>query len=58
MNTWERLGVFDLETTGLDVTQSRIVTAFVGVLDSSGELIESRAWIADPGIEILSLIHI
>jgi DNA polymerase-3 subunit epsilon len=52
MNTWERLGVFDLETTGLDVTQSRIVTAFVGVLDSSGELIESRAWIADPGIEI------
>jgi DNA polymerase-3 subunit epsilon len=28
------------------------VTAFVGVLDPSGELIESRAWIADPGIEI------
>jgi DNA polymerase-3 subunit epsilon len=52
MSTWERLGVFDLETTGLDVTQSRIVTAFVGVLDSNGELIESRAWIADPGIEI------
>ena len=53
MSSWERLGVFDLETTGLDVTQSRIVTAFVGVLDPSGELIESRAWIADPGIEIL-----
>jgi len=52
MSTWERLGVFDLETTGLDVTQSRIVTAFVGVLDSNGDLIESRAWIADPGIEI------
>ncbi len=52
MSTWERLGVFDLETTGLDVTQSRIVTAFVGVLDPDGELIESRAWIADPGIEI------
>jgi len=52
MSSWERLGVFDLETTGLDVTQSRIVTAFVGVLDPSGELIESRAWIADPGIEI------
>jgi DNA polymerase-3 subunit epsilon len=52
MSSWERLGVFDLETTGLDVTQSRIVTAFVGVLDSSGELIESRAWIADPGVEI------
>jgi DNA polymerase-3 subunit epsilon len=52
MNNWERLGVFDLETTGLDVTKSRIVTAFVGVLDPSGELIESSAWIADPGIEI------
>ena len=52
MSPWERLGVFDLETTGLDVTQSRIVTAFVGVLDPSGDLIESRAWIADPGIEI------
>ena len=52
MSSWERLGVFDLETTGLDVTQSRIVTAFVGVLDSTGELIESRAWIADPGVEI------
>lgn len=52
MSTWQRLGVFDLETTGLDVTQSRIVTAFVGVLDPDGELIESRAWIADPGIEI------
>ena len=52
MSTWQRLGVFDLETTGLDVTQSRIVTAFVGVLDPDGELIESRAWITDPGIEI------
>ena len=52
MSTWERLGVFDLETTGLDVTQSRIVTGFVGVLDAGGELIESHAWIADPGIDI------
>jgi DNA polymerase-3 subunit epsilon len=52
MSTWERLGVFDLETTGLDVTQSRIVTAFIGVLDSSGALVESTEWVADPGIEI------
>jgi DNA polymerase-3 subunit epsilon len=52
MSTWERLAVFDLETTGLDVTQSRIVTAFVGVLDSTGAVIESHDWIADPGIEI------
>jgi DNA polymerase-3 subunit epsilon len=52
MSTWERLGVFDLETTGLDVTQSRIVTAYIGVLDQSGAVIESHEWIADPGIEI------
>lgn len=52
MNTWERLGVFDLETTGLNVTTSRIVTAFIGVLDSTGAVIESHEWVADPGIEI------
>jgi DNA polymerase-3 subunit epsilon len=52
MNTWERLGVFDLETTGLSVTSSRIVTAFIGVLDSTGAVIESHEWVADPGIEI------
>ena len=52
MSDWNRLGVFDLETTGLDVTQSRIVTAFIGVLDSSGALVESTEWVADPGIEM------
>lgn len=52
MSTWERLGVFDLETTGLSVTSSRIVTAFVGVLDAAGTVIESHEWIADPGVEI------
>jgi DNA polymerase-3 subunit epsilon len=52
MSTWERLGVFDLETTGLDVTQSRVVTAYIGVLDASGTIIESHEWVADPGIEI------
>lgn len=52
MSDWNRLGVFDLETTGLDVTQSRIVTAFIGVLDADGTVIESSAWVADPGIPI------
>ena len=52
MNFAERIGVFDLETTGLDVRTERVVTAFVGVLDASGAVIESTAWIADPGIEI------
>jgi DNA polymerase-3 subunit epsilon len=52
MNEWNRLGVFDLETTGLDVTQSRVVTAFIGVLDADGTVVESSAWVADPGIPI------
>ncbi len=52
MSDWNRLGVFDLETTGLDVTQSRVVTAFIGVLDADGSVVESAAWVADPGIPI------
>ncbi|HWI30901.1 MAG TPA: 3'-5' exonuclease [Microbacterium sp.] len=50
---WSQVvGVFDLETTGIDVTEDRIVTAHVGLLDSSGTVIRARDWIADPGIEI------
>jgi len=46
------LAVFDLETTGVDVRTARIVTAYLGVLDASGEVVSSRSWMADPGIEI------
>ena len=48
----DRVGVFDLETTGVDVTRDRIVTAHVGVLDRSGREIAARSWLADPGIPI------
>lgn len=47
-----RVGVFDLETTGIDVTRDRIVTAHVGVLDHHGAEIAARTWLADPGIPI------
>lgn len=47
----DRLGVFDLETTGINVDTDRIVSAYVGVIDSSGE-IKGIDWLADPGIEI------
>lgn len=46
------LGVFDLETTGVDVVHDRIVTAHVGVLDASGVVIRQSTWLADPGVEI------
>ncbi|GAA2173204.1 3'-5' exonuclease [Agrococcus versicolor] len=52
-STWtSRVAVFDLETTGVDTSTARIVTAFLGVLDETGALVEQHAWIADPGIEI------
>jgi DNA polymerase-3 subunit epsilon len=47
----DRLGVFDLETTGLDTDTSRIVSAYVGVLDAEGWP-NGVSWLADPGIEI------
>ena len=47
-----RVGVFDLETTGVDVTSDRVVTAYVGVLDAEGRQIAARSWLADPGIPI------
>ncbi|MGP6171204.1 3'-5' exonuclease [Microbacterium sp. A196] len=47
-----RIGVFDLETTGVDVGTDRIVTAYVGVLDSRGDEVAARSWIADPGVPI------
>lgn len=47
-----RIGVFDLETTGVDVGRDRIVTAHVGVLDADGRQMVSRTWLADPGVPI------
>lgn len=49
---FESLGVFDLETTGIDVETSRIVSAHVGVLNAEGQLVEQWDWLADPGVEI------
>lgn len=47
-----RIGVFDLETTGVDVERDRIVTAHVGVLDRAGRALASHSWLADPGMAI------
>ncbi|WP_083587043.1 exonuclease domain-containing protein [Agrococcus sp. Marseille-P2731] len=48
----DRLVVFDLETTGVDPAEARIVTAYVGVLDATGTVVEERSWIIDPGVDI------
>ncbi len=46
------VGVFDLETTGVDVASDRIVTAHVGLLGADGAALRARSWLADPGVEI------
>ncbi|WP_185203825.1 3'-5' exonuclease [Glaciihabitans sp. INWT7] len=48
---FDRLGVFDLETTGIDTETSRIVSAYVGVVDAQG-MPKGVSWLADPGVEI------
>ncbi|SFX97003.1 3'-5' exonuclease [Streptomyces atratus] len=61
--SWHRdtLVGFDLETTGTDPLEARIVTAaIVGVGGRDGEPVRQRTWLADPGIRIpeqASAIH-
>ncbi len=52
MNNWGQLGVFDLETTGVDVDTARIVSACIAILDPDGSVVARWDWLADPGIEI------
>ena len=51
---WSRnLAVFDLETTGLDLREARIVTACAVEIDQDGRITgPNQEWLADPGIEI------
>jgi DNA polymerase-3 subunit epsilon len=51
---WSKnLAVFDLETTGLDLREARIVTACAVQIDQDGQIIgPNQEWLADPGIEI------
>lgn len=48
----DRLAVFDLETTGIDVESARIVTACVAVLDAHDRVQARWDWLADPGVPI------
>lgn len=48
----ENLAVFDTETTGIDTSTARIVSASIAVLDGSGVVTERYDWLLDPGIEI------
>jgi len=53
MRSWhEELGVFDLETTGVNVETARIVTAHVGRIGATGTVLGRFDWIVDPGVDI------
>ena len=52
METWGRIAVFDLETTGVDVDTSRIVSACVAILGKDDAVLRQGDWLADPGVEI------
>lgn len=52
METWGRIAVFDLETTGVDVDTSRIVSACLAILGEDDGVLGQWDWLADPGIEI------
>ena len=49
----KQIGVFDLETTGLVLSEARIVTACAIELDANGNVVgKNQEWLANPGIEI------
>lgn len=54
MDSWHHhpRAAFDLETTGRDPQQARIVTASILLVDGDGALMEQHEWLADPGVEI------
>lgn len=51
-NDVTEMAVFDTETTGVDVFNDRIVTAFLGLMAPDRTWIEKKSWIINPGIEI------
>lgn len=46
------IGVYDLETTGVDRETARIVTAYVAVMRRDGSIVQERSWLLNPGIDI------
>jgi len=54
------LCVFDLETTGVNTDEDRIVTSFIGRIMRDGQVNGSYSWIVNPGVPIpegASAIH-
>ncbi|NVM95287.1 3'-5' exonuclease [Arthrobacter wenxiniae] len=54
MTSWNMhpRAAFDLETTGKDPREARIVTASIVMVDESGAVADTHEWLADPGVDI------
>lgn len=54
MTSWHNLprAAFDLETTGRDPHEARIVTASIVVVNGRSEILHTREWLVNPGIAI------
>lgn len=53
MSDWpERSLWFDVEATGIDVVNDRIVQLFIGIADHEGNIVEEYEWLIDPGVEV------
>ncbi|MFC8304418.1 3'-5' exonuclease [Specibacter sp. NPDC057265] len=54
MTSWSMhpRAAFDLETTGKDPREARIVTASIVLVDHGGTVVERFEWLADPGVDI------
>ena len=44
--------VWDVESTGVDITQDRILTAYAMIRSIGGETIREESWVLDPGVEV------
>lgn len=54
MTAWTELprATFDLETTGIDPSTARIVTASLVLVNPDGTVLRAGEWLANPGVEI------
>ncbi|WP_427018706.1 3'-5' exonuclease [Pseudarthrobacter sp. P1] len=54
MSSWstQPRAAFDVETTGRNPREARLVTASIVVVDGAGKVIEEHEWLANPGVEI------
>lgn len=46
------IGVYDLETTGVDRETARIVTCYIAAMRRDGSIVQERNWLLNPGIDI------